>query len=146
MTDKWDLRFLRLAEEVATWSKDPSTKVGCVVVRPNLTIAGLGFNGFPRGMVDNEELYQDRETKYSRTIHAEVNAILNAAETEDCVAYITAPPCPHCSLVLIQSGINRVVSKSPSEDLLGRWGPGFQSSRGFFAEAEVEYVEVDGTV
>jgi dCMP deaminase len=140
--NKWDLRFLALAENVATWSKDPSTKVGCVIVRPDLTVAGVGFNGFPRGMCDHEELYQDRETKYSRTIHAEVNAVLNSSETEDCTAYVTAPPCTNCALVLIQSGISRVVCRKPSDDLLSRWGDSIVKTRGFLAEVEVEYEEL----
>jgi dCMP deaminase len=140
--DKWDLRFLELAETVASWSKDPSTKVGCVIVHPDLTISGVGFNGFPRGMCDHKELYDNREVKYSRTIHAEVNAVLNAAETEDCVAYVTAPPCTNCALVLIQSGIARVVTRPPSRDLLSRWGEQLEKTKGFFAEVEVEYLEI----
>jgi dCMP deaminase len=140
--DKWDLRFLELAETVASWSKDPSTKVGCVIVHPDLNISGVGFNGFPRGMCDHKELYDNREVKYSRTIHAEVNAVLNAAETEDCVAYVTAPPCTNCALVLFQSGIARVVTRPPSRDLLSRWGEQLEKTKGFFAEVEVEYLEI----
>lgn len=141
--NKWDLRFLNLASEIATWSKDPSTKVGCVIVRPDLTIAGVGFNGFPRGMCDHKELYDDRETKYDRTIHAEVNAVLNSVGLlEDCTAYVTHPPCTGCSLVLIQRGLGRVVSRLPSEDLLKRWGPSIEKTKGFFAEVEIEYLEI----
>lgn len=138
--NKWDERFLKLAEEVATWSKDPSTQVGCVIVDPDtLRIMGLGFNGFPRGMCDHKELYEDRETKYSRTIHAEVNAVLNSSRTEDCTAYVTAPPCTNCALVLIQSGIVRVVARRPTSDLLERWADSIEKTKGFFAEVEVEY-------
>lgn len=138
--NKWDERFLKLAEEVATWSKDPSTQVGCVIVDPDtLRIMGLGFNGFPRGMCDHKELYDDRETKYSRTIHAEVNAVLNSQKTEGMTAYVTAPPCTNCALVLIQSGINCVVCRKPSEDLLARWRSSIEKSRGYFLEVEVEY-------
>ena len=141
--DKWDERFLRLAEETASWSKDPSTKVGCVIVRPDMTVAGLGFNGFPRGMCDHDELYQDRETKYSRTIHAEVNAVLNSnGPLDDCIAYVTAPPCTACALVLIQSGIARVVCRAPTPDLLERWGDSIEKTIGFFDEVEIEYEEV----
>jgi dCMP deaminase len=94
--DKWDLRFLKAAEEVATWSKDLSTKVGCVIVDPELQRrTGEGFNGFPRFMSDAPELYEDRETKYSRTLHAELNAVLFAKKTEGCTAYVT---CANCSL------------------------------------------------
>jgi dCMP deaminase len=103
--NKWDLRFLKAAEEVATWSKDPSTKVGCVIVDPELQRrTGEGFNGFPRFMSDDPALYEDRETKYSRTLHAELNAVLFSKKTEGCTAYVTHPPCSSCALVLIQSG------------------------------------------
>jgi dCMP deaminase len=145
MNDKWDLRFLNLAKEVATWSKDPSTKVGCVIVEPETNrIMGVGFNGFPRGMVDNKELYEDRETKYARTIHAEANAVLNSQKTEGCTAYVTHPPCTNCALVLIQSGISRVVAWRPSADLLSRWSDSLAKSEGFFAEVEVEFELIDG--
>lgn len=141
--DKWDLRFLSLAENASQWSKDPSTKVGCVIVDPDTNrIAGVGFNGFPRGMCDHEELYADKPTKYSRTIHAEVNAVLNSSGSlEGYTAYVTAPPCTACTLVLIQSGIQRVVSMAPSRDFLSRWGADISKSKGFMAEVEVEYEE-----
>jgi dCMP deaminase len=142
--NKWDKRFLSLAEEVAKWSKDPSTKVGCVIVDPDTNrVMGVGYNGFPRGMCDHKELYEDRETKYSRTIHAEVNAVLNSNRTENCTAYVTAPPCTNCALTLIQSGIQRVVSVAPSRDLLSRWGESINKTKGFFAEVEVEYEEIE---
>jgi dCMP deaminase len=141
--DKWDLRFLSLAEETAKWSKDPSTKVGCVIVDPDTNrIAGVGFNGFPRGMCDHKELYEDRETKYSRTIHAELNAVLNSSGSlEGYTAYVTAPPCTGCALVLIQAGIERVVTYAPSDDLLKRWGESIKKTKGFFEEVEIEYEE-----
>jgi dCMP deaminase len=145
MCDKWDRRFLERAELVAECSKDPSTKVGAVVVRPNLTTAGDGYNGFPRGMVDHPELYADREVKYSRIIHAELNAILNAyGSVEGCTIYCTHFPCTACALVIIQTGIERVVTKKPTEDMLSRWGEQFEKTRAFFAEAEIEVVEIDG--
>lgn len=138
--DKWDLRFLKAAEEVSTWSKDPSTKVGCVIVDPELQRrTGEGFNGFPRFMSDDPALYADRETKYARTLHAELNAVLFAKKTEGCTAYVTHPPCTSCSLVLIQSGVSRVVARRPSSDLLSRWEESIIKAKGFFDEAEVEY-------
>lgn len=141
--NKWDLRFLKAAHEIATWSKDPSTQVGCVIVNPELQRrVGEGFNGFPRFLSDAPELYENRETKYERTIHAETNAVLFATETEGCTAYVTHPPCAACSLVLIQSGISRVVTPKPTDDLLSRWGDSIAKAKGFFAEAEVEYEEI----
>lgn len=141
--DKWDSRFLGLAFEVSTWSKDPSTKVGCVLVDNSLHVVGLGFNGFPQGMNDSEELYADRDTKLKRTIHAELNAILNsngsAAET---TAYVTHAPCTQCALILIQSGVDRVVYPAPNRDLLSRWGESIEYSRSLFEEAAMEVTEV----
>lgn len=138
--DKWDERWIKACDEVASWSKDPSTQVGCVIVDPDLQRrVGEGFNGFPRFMSDAPELYRCRETKYSRTLHAELNAVLFAKKTEGCTAYVSHPPCTNCALVLIQSGINRVVARKPSEDLLSRWKESIEKASGFFAEAEVEY-------
>ena len=76
--NKWVKRFFRLANEVATWSKDPSTKVGAVIVGENKQIISQGYNGFPRGVDDTEERYNNREIKYKMVVHAEMNAILNA--------------------------------------------------------------------
>jgi len=146
MIDKWDKFWMEGAHHIATRSKDPSTKVGCVIVDPDLQRrVGEGFNGFPRFMSDARELYEDRATKYSRTLHAELNAVLFAKKTEGCTAYVTAPPCNNCALALIQSGISRVVCLSPNPDLVSRWGDQFERTKGFFAEAEVEYEEVEWT-
>ena len=78
--EKWDLRFLELAKVVASWSKDPSTQTGAIIVRPDKTIVSVGFNGFAQSMPDNSLLYDNREEKYSRIIHCEMNALLRAFE------------------------------------------------------------------
>ena len=93
---KWHLRFLKLAEEVADWSKDPSTKVACILVKDRRIIS-TGFNGFPRGISDDLETLLDRDKKYEITVHAEVNAVTAAAlhgvSTDGCTAYVTFTPC-----------------------------------------------------
>ena len=71
MPAKWDLRFLELAHHISQWSKDPSTKVGCVVVGSDREIRSTGFNGFPRGIEDSIERLEDREEKYPLICHAE---------------------------------------------------------------------------
>jgi len=76
---KWDVRFLELALHISQWSKDPSTKVGCVVVGPDREIRSTGFNGFPRGINDSIDRLSDREQKYPLICHAEENAIMHAA-------------------------------------------------------------------
>lgn len=139
----WDYRFLRLAEEVSTWSKDPSTQVGAVLARGKHVVS-VGFNGFPAGMNDSPTLYADRAVKNSRTIHAEANAILNARhDVAGCIVYVTQPPCANCALTIIQAGIRRVVALRPSETFRVRWGKSLAQAQAFFEEADVEYVETE---
>lgn len=117
----WDQRFLQMAALVATFSKDPSTQVGCVLVNKRNQILSLGFNGFPRGAEDDHRLH-DRPTKYKMVIHAEENAVLNATSLlEGATAYLTHPPCLHCSGVLKQVGISRVVFVEPTGAFKERW-------------------------
>ena len=113
MLSKWDERFIELARLVAAWSKDPSTKVGAVIVRPDRTIASLGFNGFARGVDDTEERFNNRELKYPLTIHAEANALMSANEKlNGCTLYVTPLlPCHACAGLIIQSGISKVVAE-----------------------------------
>lgn len=108
---KWDLRFLDLARHVSAWSKDPSTKVGVVIADPMFRVVSLGFNGFPRGMADDDRLH-DREEKYARIIHGDENAILFANQSlEGCTMYTwPQPPCAHCSALIVQVGISRVIT------------------------------------
>lgn len=113
---KWHARFLNMATLVASWSKDPSTKCGAVIVRPDRTIASVGFNGFPKYSSDHPSLYEDREEKYARTIHAEVNAILHSREPlNGYTMYTMQEPhigysCDRCTAHVIQAGISTVVS------------------------------------
>lgn len=134
----WDDRFLKLAQHIAQWSKDPSTKVGAVIVRPNRTIASVGYNGFPRGVNDDERL-NDRPYKYAMTVHAEANAILSANERLDgCTLYVTPlSPCSSCASILIQSGIRRVVAYMPHQP--EHWADSFAIARTMLDEAGIEW-------
>jgi dCMP deaminase len=139
MNDKWDGRFLDLATFIAEWSKDPSTKVGAAVVRPDRTVAAVGFNGFPRGVLDSVERYQDRPTKYEMVVHAELNALLSTRESlEGYTLYVVPlPPCSQCAAATIQRGIRRVVIAMPAE-LPDTWAQKWEISSTMFAEAGVE--------
>ncbi len=107
----WDVRFLDLALHVAQWSKDPSTKVGSVIVRPDKRIVSLGYNGFPRGVCDHEERYTERAVKYKFVSHAERNALDNVSEdVTGCTLYSTLQPCSECAKSIIQKGIEKVVT------------------------------------
>lgn len=137
MNAKWDCRFLDLAEHIAQWSKDPSTKVGAVIVRPDKTIASVGFNGLPRGIEDTDERLTHRGTKYALTIHAESNAVLHAREPLEGHTLYTWPfqPCSNCAVTIIQTGIHRIVAPAEVPD---RWFTNFMLAREIFLEAGVE--------
>jgi dCMP deaminase len=142
--NKWDERFLRLAAFVAQWSKDPSTKTGAVIVRPNRTVASLGYNGFPRNVYDSPALLADRDEKLARIIHAEMNAVLNAAEPVRGYTLYNWPwmPCGKCAAHMIQAGISRIVAPPPDEERKRRWAQEFTVARGLLAEAGVDLVEI----
>lgn len=128
---------MELARTVASWSKDPSTQCGAIIVGEDGQVVSQGYNGFPRTMSDNKELYEDRETKYRRIIHAEMNAIYNAAlngvSPKGATIYVHGLPCCHeCAKAIIQCGIKRVVMKT-SNNL--RWGESCSDAQDFFKEA-----------
>lgn len=136
--DKYDNRWLKAARFFAhNWSKDPSTKVGAVIVNWEQRMVSFGYNGFPIGIEDKPELLADREEKLKRTIHAEVNAILNAtAKVEGCTLYTYPfPPCYSCALPIIQSGIIRVVSPMTFRT---DWIENMAFAKSLFAEAYVD--------
>ena len=141
---KWDRRMLGLVNLVATWSKDPSTGVGAVIVDAKNRVVSLGYNGFPRAVCDSDEALFDRDEKLRRTIHAEENALLFAGRpVEGCTLYVTHPPCARCAAKLIQSGIARVVSNQPLPEFRDRWVDEMRSASAMFLEAGVgfEYIE-----
>ncbi len=136
----WDRRFLRIAEEVRLWSKDPGTKVGCVLVNQR-RIVSTGYNGFPQTISDDLERYIDREYKLSVTVHAEANAILNAAKNgtkvEGSTLYVTFPPCSQCASAVIQAGVAQVVCPDPAL-APERWRSNFVAANNLFYEAGVK--------
>ncbi len=137
---KWDRRFLRLAQHISAWSKDPSSKVGCVVVGPDREIRSTGFNGFPRGIEDSVERLADRAKKYPLICHAEENAIMHAARIgvslRGCTAYVTWPPCTRCARSLVQAGVSEVVYPEGT-DIPERWAEDFALSMEMLNEAKV---------
>ena len=138
---KWDIRFLELAQLVSTWSKDPSTKCGAVITK-NKRVISLGFNGFPRNVEDSPAFYSNREEKYRRVIHAEANAILFAKrDLTGCNIYIfPMPPCARCTSLIIQSGIEKIVTILPSSDKLERWKADFETSEDMIIDSDIQIV------
>lgn len=137
--NQWDRRFLDLAKHFSMWSKDPSTKVGCVIVGPDREIRSTGFNGFPRGVADDARLF-DREQKYPLICHGEENAILHAARLgvalRGCICYCTWPPCTRCCRALIQVGISEVVYPA-GLTIPDRWEADFKLSTDLLKEAGI---------
>lgn len=135
--ERWVRRYVDLARHVAQWSKDPSTKVGAVIVGQNRRDIVLGFNGFPPGLRDTEERLNDRAVKHLYTQHAERNAIDNARF--DCTGgtlVTTLFPCEECAKSIISRGIARVVTIGFPE--AEPWRTKSQLSASMFEEAGVE--------
>ena len=113
----WDECFMQMAHIIAKRSKDPSTQNGAVIADQRNVVVGLGYNGWPRG-IDNQDLPWDREgdflnTKYAYVVHAEENAIYNANKsTKDAKLYCTLFPCNECAKTIIQSDIKEVIYDS----------------------------------
>ena len=121
---KWDMRYLNLAKLVSTWSKDPSTKCGAVIVNQHNEIISVGFNGLPKLVTDNEERLTNRDIKLKMIIHAERNAIIFAKkDLRNCTIY-TYPmmACSECAAMIIQAGFSRHVSMlSPNKHWQDSW-------------------------
>lgn len=133
---------LGLAEYISTASKDPSTKVGAVIVDDDRRVVSVGYNGFPRGVHDTEERLNNRDLKYSIIVHAERNALLFATGSiKGCTIY-TYPmmPCSVCASMIIQSGIKKVVAPNSDNP---RWKDHIELSLVLFKEAGVEVEFVD---
>ena len=110
-----ELKFLPVAQAVASLSKDPSTKVGAILLDDDSNIRCVGFNGFARGVHDYPERLNNRETKLLYTSHAEQNLIAQAARmgvtTNGCTILVTALyPCTRCASSIIQAGIKKVIA------------------------------------
>ncbi|MBF9235557.1 deoxycytidylate deaminase [Microvirga alba] len=138
--NKWDSRMIGMANLVATWSKDPSTGVGAVITDQKNRVVSMGFNGFPRAVLDDDEKLMDRDERLRRTIHAEDNALLFARQdVTGCTIYVTHPPCARCAAKIIQAGIARVVAAQPQQDFAARWADDMRSAGEMFTEAGVAF-------
>jgi dCMP deaminase len=141
-------RYMRLAKEISTWSKDPRKKIGAVVVGHKGQVLSQGYNGFPRKVKDIDARYNDREVKRKFVIHAEMNCIYNASLTgvslEGSSMFIYGlPPCSECAKGIIQSGVSKVFYYfSPDEDST-RWEESFKLSRVMFDEVGVNYYRME---
>jgi len=140
----WDEYFMGVAVLSSERSKDPSTQTGACIVDEEKRIVGIGYNGFPRGISD-EDLPWDREgnyleTKYPYVCHAELNAILNSTKEslKGCTLYATLAPCNECAKMIIQSGIKRVLFLSDKYADKDK----FIAAKKLFDLAKIEYSQM----
>lgn len=153
---KWDRHFISLALENARMPKDPATQAGAVIVGPDREVRSMGYNGLPRGIADTPQRLQDKDLKRSLIVHAEMNAILNAARigvsTRGCTLYLAltdetgqvwgGAPCTRCTVEIIQAGITQVVAK-PFKNQTSYWTDSVEQARALLQEAQVQYREID---
>lgn len=110
----WDMYFMGVAELSSKRSKDPSTQVGACIVDSKNHIIGMGYNGLPSGLSDEDYPWGNQgdflNTKYPYVVHAEPNAILNSTKSLDgSTMFVTLFPCHECAKLIIQSGIKSLV-------------------------------------
>ena len=143
---KWDERYMSLAKEVSTWSKDPSSKIGAVAIGDKGQVLSQGYNGFPRGIEDAKIRYDNRETKYKYVVHAEMNVIYNATyngvSLNGATLYVYGlPVCSDCAKGIIQVGIKKVVV--PRMDIPQVWKESWQRTTQMFNEADIKWSMID---
>jgi len=141
------LKFVPIAEAVSTLSKDPSTKVGAVIIDDDSNILSTGFNGFPRGVNDNEIRYKNRDVKLKYVAHAEANAIAQAARVGakllgSSLIVTALYPCSNCTKLIIQAGIKKIYvpTMNPWSTNI-HWHEERVISKEMFNEAGIEIVE-----
>ena len=133
--NKWNLRYFSLALEVATWSKDPDKQVGAVCVSPDKRSIITGYNGFPFGIEDSEEILNNRTLKNQLMVHAEANCIVNGyTSLREWTMHITKAPCIECTKLMINARIKRVVCPNPG----GSWKDDQLMAISLLTEAKIE--------
>lgn len=145
----WNQYFFEMCDLVASKSKDQSTKVGVVIVGDDNEILSTGFNGFPRGVIEDIDTRWERPIKYKFVEHAERNAIYNAVRTgislKGSTMYMnfTACPCSECTKAVIQSGIKKIVGNSvPFPGKGEHWEEDLKIARIMLGEAGIELEDI----
>jgi len=139
---KWHNRYVALANEVASWSKDPSTRVGAVAIGSKGQVLAQGYNGFPRGIEDRLCRYNNRELKYRYVVHAEMNVIYNdtynGVSLDGSTLYVSGlPVCSECAKGVIQVGISKVVINV--SEMKEPWKHSWEISKEMFDESNIKW-------
>jgi dCMP deaminase len=150
MAADWDRRMLGLARHISRWSKDPSTKVGAVIMRSDHAVLATGFNGFSPGHPDLPEQYADRTYKYAHVRHAEANALgFISFRALGCTMFTSFPSCPGCLRLCAQSGIIRVVqptlpTQGKTKKWIKEWTDRIDRSKEYAASVRLDLEYLDG--
>ena len=131
--NKWNKRFMAIAKEVSTWSKDPNNQVGAVLVSPRRHILSTGYNGLPAGI---DRVPESRKEKLFKTIHAEVNCLLHAPGEYGSTMYVTRFPCAQCAAIITQAGVIKVVCPVP--ETISTWADSMNAAQDLFTQSHVE--------
>jgi dCMP deaminase len=142
LSNKWNKRYLALAEQISTWSKDPSRQIGCVAVGDKGQVLAQGYNGFPRGIEDSPEIYNNRELKYKYIVHAEMNTIFNASyngvSLDGATLYVHGLPCcSDCAKGIVQVGIKQIFMNK--QDVPDTWQTSWDLSQSMFDAAGIKW-------
>lgn len=140
------VKYLEIVDEISNLSKDPSTKVGALILGPAFEVRSIGYNGAPRGCSADEDNRNQRPEKLFWFSHAELNAVTNAARVgvplDGCALLVTHPPCMDCARAIVQAGIVCVVARNPGADFLERWVEHARRTQALFEECQVDYLMV----
>lgn len=144
MNKNWQNKFIELAKQVGSWSKDPSRKIGAVIVDPTKHVLGIGYNGFPTGIKDTDKRLNNKEFKRSVSLHAEESAILNARrDLTGCSIFIYGLCCcSHCASWIIQTGIKEVYYKLSERGDSEHWKDNIALAKALLKEAGVKIKEI----
>ena len=146
MNTDWNLRFMKLADYIAQWSKDRGAKVGAVIVMDK-EVVSMGYNGFPRNCDDEVEKRFERPLKYEWTLHAEQNAIINAARRGISIMgasmYLNWFPCSLCAGMIVNAGIKKLYCDKEPDFTNATFGEGFKIAIEKLAEGGVEIIYMD---
>lgn len=144
MSPEWQSTFANIAIAISAKSKDSSTKVGAVLVRPDMTVASLGFNGFPKRMRDNPLYLSDRTEKLKRTVHAEANALRFNRDntTEGYHLVVTRHPCVVCALEICCTGVEDVWYLGHA-DFESRWSESLAEARQLLEECDIRLHRIE---
>ena len=144
LSEKWTSRLLRMAKDIASWSKDESTKVGAVITTSDGSPISWGFNGMPMGVDDDVPERNVRPYKYKWMAHAERNAmdLASRADLSGCVMFVTFSPCTNCAQSIIQRKIKTVVvdSNFTADKMPDRWKEDMSVAAEMLTEAGVHII------